>query len=132
MQMYSNTYGKLLQLLLSDKMCSHIKQLRVCLFVCFCCCFVLFAHLRLTYKVINLVTNTISTKEFESHTASASLAGICPVDWLVDGRPNIIRNIWMKHCEALDKYVGFEETMFRHGLSSVRYGTAKAGQRKTN
>lgn len=93
--------------------------------------FVLFAHLRLTYKVINLVNNTISIKEFGSHTASASLAGICAVDWLVDGRANIIRNIWMRHCEALDKHVGFEETIFRHGLSLIKYGTAKAGQRKT-
>lgn len=38
----------------------------------------------------------------------------------------------MKHCEALDKYAGFEETMFRHGLSLINCGTAKAGQRKTN
>lgn len=69
----------------------------------------IFSHLRLTYKVTNLVNNIISIREFKPHTASASLAGICLADWLTGGRSDIIRNIWMKLWEALDKDAGFEE-----------------------
>lgn len=97
MQMYPNFYGKLLHLLISDEKGCNIDKLRF------------YSHLRLTYKVTNLVNNIISIKKFKPYTASASLAGICPADWLTDGRSDIIWNIWMKFCEALDKGAGFEE-----------------------